>query len=240
MRKFGKPRGRYARVAFELALRNLGLITSYSGWPLPSTYNQPAIPGAPHGLGHSMRADQRYRSLRLGPSPDGHGPDRPYRGDRGRLPPGPLMNQPWTTVSKQPQPGRPDWTTVTLVSDSFPRKRKPPPRVTLLVGMTHQREECSVNLQAGVRVSPSGTLLCLHVSKPGSDGLELTPLLPLDATRSSPCRRLGYIVTKGPAMSTSNQWITKIHGGKQPGPAVLSTAYATGSRARRPDRTAVR
>jgi hypothetical protein len=50
---------------------------------------------------------------------------------------------------------------------------------------------------------PSGTLLCLHVSKPGSDGLELTPLLPLDATRSSPCRRLGYIVTEGPAM-TSN------------------------------------
>jgi hypothetical protein len=48
---------------------------------------------------------------------------------------------------------------------------------------------------------PSGTLLCLHVSKPGSDGLELTPLLPLDATRSSPCRRLGYIVTKGPAMN---------------------------------------
>jgi hypothetical protein len=42
---------------------------------------------------------------------------------------------------------------------------------------------------------PSGTLLCLHVPKPGSDGLELTPLLPLDATRSSPCRRLGYIVT---------------------------------------------
>ena len=45
---------------------------------------------------------------------------------------------------------------------------------------------------------PSGTLLCLHVTKPGSDGQELTHLLPLDATRSSPCRRLGYIVTKGP------------------------------------------
>ena len=72
-------------------------------------------------------------------------------------PPGPLMNQPWTTVSKQPRPGRPDWTTVTLVSDSFPRKRKPPLRVSLLVGTTHQRVECRVNLQAGVRVSPSGT-----------------------------------------------------------------------------------
>ncbi len=48
---------------------------------------------------------------------------------------------------------------------------------------------------------PSGTLLCLHVSKPGSDGQELTPLLPLDATRSSPCRRLGYIMTKGPAIT---------------------------------------
>ena len=46
---------------------------------------------------------------------------------------------------------------------------------------------------------PSGTLLCLHVTKTGSDGQELTPLLPLDATRSSTCRRLGYIVTKGPA-----------------------------------------
>ena len=50
---------------------------------------------------------------------------------------------------------------------------------------------------------PSGTLLCLHVSKSGSDGLELTPLLPLDATRSSPCRRLGYIVTKRLAMTAS-------------------------------------
>jgi hypothetical protein len=29
----GKPRGRYARVAFELVLRNLGLITSCPGWP---------------------------------------------------------------------------------------------------------------------------------------------------------------------------------------------------------------
>jgi hypothetical protein len=28
VRKFGKPRGRYARVAFELVLRNLELITS--------------------------------------------------------------------------------------------------------------------------------------------------------------------------------------------------------------------
>ena len=74
----GKPRGRYARVAFELTLRNLGLVTSYPGWPLSSADNQPASPGVPHGLGHSMRAAQR--SLRLGPSPAGHGPDRPYRG----------------------------------------------------------------------------------------------------------------------------------------------------------------
>ena len=87
---------------------------------------------------------------------------------------------------------------------------------------------------------PSGTLLCLHVPKPGSDGLELTPLLPLGATRSSPCRRLGYIVTRGPAMTTSNQWITKNHGRRQPVLAVPSTAYATGAQARRPDCTAVR
>ncbi len=59
---------------------------------------------------------------------------------------------------------------------------------------------------------PSGTLLCLHVSKPGSDGPELNPLLPLDATRSSPCRRLGYIVTEGPA-TTSNPYM---HMGRQP------------------------
>ena len=52
---------------------------------------------------------------------------------------------------------RPGWTTVTLVSDSFPCKRKPPLRVILLVGTTQQRVECRVNLQAGVRVSPSGT-----------------------------------------------------------------------------------
>jgi hypothetical protein len=57
---------------------------------------------------------------------------------------------------------------------------------SLLVGTNHQRVECRVNLPAGARV----TLLCLHVSMPGSDGQELTPLLrgllPLDATRSSP------------------------------------------------------
>ena len=47
----GKPRGRYARVAFELVLRNLGLITSCPGWPPPSADNHPAIPGVPHGLG---------------------------------------------------------------------------------------------------------------------------------------------------------------------------------------------
>ncbi len=41
-------------------------------------------------------------------------------------------------------------------------------------------------------------------------------------------------------MTTANQWITKNHGRKQPVLAVPSTAYATGLRARRPDRTAVR
>ncbi len=50
---------------------------------------------------------------------------------------------------------------------------------------------------------PSGTLLCLHVSMPWSYGQELTPLLPLDATRSSPCRRLGYIVTEGSATTST-------------------------------------
>jgi hypothetical protein len=165
-------------LAFELTLRNLGLVSSYPGRPLPSADNQLASPGVPHGLGHSMRAAQR--SLRLGPSPAGHGPDRPYRGLKPadlptshawdglrerdsslRLRPGSLpgshMNQPWTTVPKQPRPGRSEWTKVTLVSDSFPRKRKPPPRVTLPVGMTHQQVECRVNLQAGARVPPSGT-----------------------------------------------------------------------------------
>jgi hypothetical protein len=62
----------------------------------------------------------------------------------------------------------------------------------------------------------------------------------LDATRSSPCRRLGYIVTKGPAMTAPNQWITKNHCRKQPGPAVPSTARATGPRAHRPNRAAAR
>jgi hypothetical protein len=170
-------------VAFELGLRNLELTTSHSGWPLSTADNHPAELVAPHGLGNSIRAAQSCCPLRLEPSPAGHGPDHPYPGGpqtsrplnlpwTGRtkttrrltqtatgLPPfpGPHTIHPWTTVSQQPWPGRPDWTTVTLVSDSFPRKRKPPPRVTLLVGMTHQRAECRVNLRAGVRVSPSGT-----------------------------------------------------------------------------------
>ena len=55
---FGKPRGRYARVAFELALRNLELTTSHSGWPLPTADNHPAELAAPHGLGNSIRAAQ--------------------------------------------------------------------------------------------------------------------------------------------------------------------------------------
>ena len=87
---------------------------------------------------------------------------------------------------------------------------------------------------------PSGTLLCLHVSKPGSDGLELTPLLPLDATRSSPCRRLGYIVTNGPAKTAHNQWIpttTAVNNRAQPR---LQTARATGPRSHRPNRAAAR
>jgi hypothetical protein len=41
-------------------------------------------------------------------------------------------------------------------------------------------------------------------------------------------------------MTTSNQWITKNHGRRQPVLAVPSTAYATGAQARRPDCTAVR
>ena len=63
---------------------------------------------------------------------------------------------------------------------------------------------------------------------PGSDGLELTPLLPLDATRSSPCRRLGYIVTNGPAKTAPNQWIpttTAVNNRAQP---CTRTARATG------------
>ena len=87
---------------------------------------------------------------------------------------------------------------------------------------------------------PSGTLLCLHVSKPGSDGLELTPLLPLDATRSSPCRRLGYTVTNGPAKTAPNQWIpttTAVNNRAQPR---LQTARATGPRSHRPNRAAAR
>ncbi len=58
---------------------------------------------------------------------------------------------------------------------------------------------------------PSGTLLCLHVSKPGSDGPDYSPP-PLGCSSSSPCRRLGYIVTEGPA-TTSNPYM---HMGRQP------------------------
>ncbi len=39
----------------------------------------------------------------------------------------------------------------------IPTQAKASTRVTLLVGMTHQRAECRVNLRAEVRVSPSGT-----------------------------------------------------------------------------------
>jgi hypothetical protein len=58
---------------------------------------------------------------------------------------------------------------------------------------------------------PSGALLCLHVSMPGSDGPDNSPP-PLGRSSSSPCRRLGYIVTEGPA-TTSNLYM---HISRQP------------------------
>ena len=115
------------------------------------------------------------------PSPAGHDQDRPHRGHGradfptshawdglrerygsprlrpGSPPSGPVMNNHSPRYPNNLGPRRPGWTTATLVSDSFPRKRKPPPRVTLLVGLTHRRAECCVNLPAGDRVPPSGT-----------------------------------------------------------------------------------
>ena len=72
-------------------------------------------------------------------------------------PPGFAHERPRTTAPEQPRAGWSNWTQATLVSDSFPRKRKPPPRVALPVGPTHQQVECRVNLQAGARVPPAGT-----------------------------------------------------------------------------------
>ena len=85
---------------------------------------------------------------------------------------------------------------------------------------------------------PSGTLLCLHVPKPGSDGPELTPLLPLDATRSSPCRRLGYIVTKWTSQDRTQPVDPDNHCREQPGPVVHPNSPGHGPRCYRPNRAA--
>ena len=149
-----------------------------------------------------------------------------------------------TTVPKQPRPlpARLDYghfgirlipTQAKASTPGHPTGRADPPAGGVPRKLAGRRPGAAIR-------HPSGTLLCLHVSKPGSDGLELTPLLPLDATRSSPCRRLGYIVTNGPAKTAHNQWIpttTAVNNRAQPR---LQTARATGPRSHRPNRAAAR
>ena len=153
--------------------------------PGPQTHQPPDLPRQ----GRSQRTP-RFARLRPGsPSPPGrssinHGPRYPNNcGPPARLDYGHLGIRLIPMQAKASTPGHPTGRN-DPTAGGVPRK---------LAGRS-----------PGVAIRhPSGTLLCLHVSKPGSDGLELTPLLPLDATRSSPCRRLGYIVTKRLAMTAS-------------------------------------
>ena len=180
MRKFGKPRGRNARVAFELALRNLGLMTSRSpDWRLRARTTsckflrclkdldiQCGPPNAFTSRGPTRRPRARAARTRASDAPTSR-PPTPGTVSKNAMVRPTATGEPFlpraahqSTMDHGTQTTaahRPGWTTVTLVSDSFPCKRKPPLRVTLLVGTTQQRVECRVNLQAGARVSPSGT-----------------------------------------------------------------------------------
>ncbi len=63
----GKPRGRYARVAFELVLRNLGLITSCTGGRLRARTTSPQFLVCPMDSEYPIRAAHRLH--RLGAQP---------------------------------------------------------------------------------------------------------------------------------------------------------------------------
>ncbi len=105
-----------------------------------------------------------------------------------------------------------------------------------LIGTIHHGVECRENLQAGARVPTSGTppgpYSAYTCPSPGATA-RIIPLLPLDATRSSPCRRLGYIVTEGPATTSS----PCMHMGHQPrrhpsrGPLLPTRVHCPGRRA---------
>ena len=160
---------------------------------------------------------------------------------RGR-PPRAGSEHPLTSAPKQPRPlpARLDYghfgirlipTQAKASTPGHPTGRADPPAGGVPRKLAGRRPGAAIR-------HPSGTLLCLHVSKPGSDGLELTPLLPLDATRSSPCRRLGYIVTKWTSQDRTQPVDPDNHCREQPGPAVHPNSPGHGPRCYRPNRAA--
>ena len=161
----GKPRGRYARVAFELTLRNLGL-ASLPG-PLPSGANlRPASPGIP--MDSDKRTQPTYarvvydRRILLHPLGPQHADLSSFHAGNGLPHCGRAAS--WTRTRTTSNHGTRTRTgrVVELDSSHFgirliPTQAKAPTRVTLLVGLTHRWVECRVNLPAGDRVPPSGT-----------------------------------------------------------------------------------
>ncbi len=208
-----KPRGRYARVAFELTLRNLGL-ASLPG-PLPSgADHQPASLGVPMDSDNRCQPTHARTVRDPRTSPHALGPPRcwpPILPCMGRTPHcGRAASRTRTRTTTNHGIRTTAGRLVELDSSHFGIRLIPTQAKASTSSSPTGRADSPARgvprklagrSPGAASRHPSGTLrlLCLHVTKPGSDGQESTPLLPLDATRSSPCRRLGYIVTKGPA-----------------------------------------